>query len=222
MKLNLFNKAAAIAICISVFSPLTQANAAGYTGWKTDNGKSYWYENGVKQGCPGDPKNIWDTVYGVERGREIYDPKSDAWYWLDACYDGAAAKNKEVWMPYVFQSDLESGKNKQGKWVRYDDKGKMIKGAFHSSKFWYYYDGWTGGMYHGKYAMTLDNNLIVSGVGVMTFDNTTGILMRKEGDRMVEQSFAEGFDAFSKIPEIKTFTYVVKKNGIFYYYTMPF
>lgn len=40
-------------------------------GWVEENGKKYWYEKGVKQGTTG-------------RGKEIYDPDSDAWYWLDA------------------------------------------------------------------------------------------------------------------------------------------
>ena len=36
-------------------------------GWVEENGKKYWYEKGVKQGTTG-------------RGKEIYDPDSDAWY----------------------------------------------------------------------------------------------------------------------------------------------
>ena len=44
----------------------TAPPASGYTGWKTVNGKDYWYENGVKQGTTG-------------RVKEIYDPDYDAW-----------------------------------------------------------------------------------------------------------------------------------------------
>lgn len=44
-------------------------------GWYEVDGAKYWYENGVRQGLEG-------------RGKEIYDPESDAWYWLDAAYDG--------------------------------------------------------------------------------------------------------------------------------------
>lgn len=89
----------------------------------------YWYENWKKQGVYGDPLNIWDTYHsGLERGREVYDPEADAWYWLDACYDGKIAQNKEVWMPYIFQGE-DPGSTK-GKWVRYDDNGKMIKGWY--------------------------------------------------------------------------------------------
>ncbi|MBR1860250.1 MAG: hypothetical protein IJ796_00075 [Lachnospiraceae bacterium] len=70
--------------------------------------KLYWYEKGKRQGIYGSPGNVWYD--GTERGREIYDPRSDAWYWLDALrpeYDGAKAVNKEVYMPYVFQNDAE-------------------------------------------------------------------------------------------------------------------
>ncbi len=45
------------------------------------NGKDYWYENGMKQGTTG-------------RGKEIYDPDSNAWYWLDAKQGGAKAVDR--------------------------------------------------------------------------------------------------------------------------------
>ena len=131
------------------------------------NGKDYWFEDGVRQAVMGDPKNITDTVYGYERGREIYDPESDGWYWLDCIYDGAKAENKEVWMPYIFQSDLEAGLNKEGKWVRYDDHGKMIKGWYtvkgddvrlypEQAGNTYYYDWLTGQMVKGWYTVKED------------------------------------------------------------------
>ena len=50
------------------------ADAAPENGWYHLGTKSYWYENGVRQGY--DPS---DASY---RGKEIYDPASDAWYWL--------------------------------------------------------------------------------------------------------------------------------------------
>ena len=146
--------------------------------WKTEGGKQYWYENGTRQGMPGDPKNITDTVYGYERGREIYDPASDGWYWLDAIYNGAKAENKEVWMPYIYQSDMAAGINKEGKWVRYNGDGKMIKGWYtpvgSDAKLYpgqvgnlYYYDLITGQMVKGDY--TIDNT-------IYHFDEVTGVL----------------------------------------------
>ena len=53
-------------------------------GWVEENGKKYWYEKGVKQGTTG-------------RGKEIYDPDSDAWYWLDAVQGGAMTVSKDVY-----------------------------------------------------------------------------------------------------------------------------
>ena len=121
-------------------------------GFMEVEGKKYWYENSTRQGVYGDPKNVRDVEFGeIERGREIYDPDTDAWYWLDAVYDGAAAYGKEVWLPYIYQDEdnwddaeirmnadhsdegmadftYQSMKEKTGKWVRYDANGKMLKG----------------------------------------------------------------------------------------------
>ncbi len=119
--------------------------------WSDEKGKSYWYEDNKRQAVPGDPKNIIDAKYNTERGREIYDPGSNGWYWLDSIYDGAKAVGKEVWMPYIYQdeknwddaamrsiayeSDPGMGecvynamRNGDGKWVRYNEYGAMLKG----------------------------------------------------------------------------------------------
>ena len=131
--------------------PTEDPAACTVFGFCRYNGKDYWYENGVRQAVPGDPKNLIDEKYHTERGREIYDPKTNAWYWLDSVYDGAKAVGKEVWMPYIYQeeanwsaadqqkiayeSDPGMGEfvftamqKKDGKWVRYDQNGKMMKG----------------------------------------------------------------------------------------------
>lgn len=121
--------------------------------WYNENGKSFWYEQGVRQGTSEDPNGVLGD--GTVRGREIYDPETNAWYWLDANRNGAKAVGKEVWMPYVYQNekswDEETKKkianesdpgmgecvlramqaqnpNQRGKWVRYDENGKMLKG----------------------------------------------------------------------------------------------
>ena len=101
------------------------ASASTYTGWKTVNGKDYWYENGVKQGTTG-------------RGKEIYDPDSDAWYWLDANRGGAKAVSKDVYQ-----------ESNGGKWVRYDANGQMIKGWNTNADGTYYFDSITGAMAKG-------------------------------------------------------------------------
>ncbi|MBR2812971.1 MAG: carboxylesterase family protein, partial [Solobacterium sp.] len=112
-----------------------------YNGWKTEDGKDYWYENGVKQGTRDDDQDVKDAD-GNPRGREIYDPASDAWYWLDAEFDGAKAVDKEVWMPYVINGEEPGSTN--GKWVRYDAEGRMIKGFKRVEDRLYYYDPITG------------------------------------------------------------------------------
>ena len=120
----------------------TATPASGYTGWKTVNGKDYWYENGVKQGTTG-------------RGKEIYDPDSDAWYWLDANRGGAKAVSKDVYQ-----------ESNGGKWVRYDANGHMIKGWDTNDDGTYYFDLVTGAMTKGD--ATIDGL-------PCCFDTVTGI-----------------------------------------------
>ena len=120
----------------------TATPASGYTGWKTVNGKDYWYENGVKQGTTG-------------RGKEIYDPDSDSWYWLDANQGGAKAVSKDVYQ-----------ESNGGKWVRYDANGQMIKGWDTNDDGTYYFDLVTGAMTKGD--ATIDGL-------PCSFDTVTGI-----------------------------------------------
>ena len=144
-----------------------------YTGFMLGNGMPYfmigiddsyyWYEDGIRQGTYDDDKGVMGD--GLIRGREIYDPKSDAWFWLDAVYEGAVARNKEVWIPYIFQ-DEELGST-EGKWVRYDKYGQMIKGWYANNDGVYYYDKITGAMYHGKHVINGKKH---------TFDPITGIM----------------------------------------------
>ena len=79
--------------------------ARNYMGWYVKDGKSFWYEGGVRQGDSADGKNF--AYDGSVRGREIYDPASNAWYWLDVIYGGAKASNKEVFMPYIYSNEKE-------------------------------------------------------------------------------------------------------------------
>ena len=114
-------------------------------GWRTDSdGKQYWYEKGARQGYDTDDPNY--------RGKEIYDPYTDAWYWLDNVQEGGIAKNKDVYQesyagPFA---DREDG---TGKWVRYDNWGKMVKGwdwgALDNQGISQYFDPVTGAMAKG-------------------------------------------------------------------------
>lgn len=104
-------------------------------GWVEENGKKYWYEKGVKQGTEG-------------RGKEIYDPDSDAWYWLDAVQGGAMTVSKDVYQESAAGqwADKPDG---TGKWVRYDENGHMVKGWQTTDKGTYYFDLITGAMAKG-------------------------------------------------------------------------
>ena len=168
----------------------------------------YWYENGIRQGTLSDSKGVMGD--GTIRGREIYDKSSNGWYWLDACYQGAKATGKEVWMPYIYQNELnwsddeiwanannsgsmatqvyEAIKAHQrgdlagsGKWVRYDENGKMMKGWCEitgtlaelypdQAGNTYYYDEMTGLMAKGE--------VTIEGVSYY-FDVNTGALVRQ-------------------------------------------
>lgn len=130
-----------------------------YTGvgldkaWAEENGALYWYEDGKRQGTEG-------------RGKEIYDAGSDAWYWLDAVDNGKKAVSKDVYQESWAgaYADREDG---TGKWVRYDENGKMIKGWDSNQNGKYYFDPETGAMAKGT--------MVIAGVEY-TFDKTTGKL----------------------------------------------
>lgn len=173
--------------------------------WVTSNGKNYWYENDIKQGTYYDPKGVIGEE--TNRGREICDNNikdlngNGTWFWLDSCYNGAKAVGKEVWIPYIYQQEDEWDdptlraianesdpgmedlvynfmKEKKGKWVRYDEDGKMLKGwvTIHGSLAevypeqkgnTYYYDTRTGLMAKGW--------VNIGGTNYY-FDETTGVL----------------------------------------------
>lgn len=111
--------------------------------WAEVDGVTYWYENGVRQGTEG-------------RGKEIYDPGTDAWYWLDAVDGGKKAVSKDVY--------LEDG----DKWVRYDENGHMVKGWDTNDNGTYYFDEITGAMQKGN--VTIDGKECY-------FDTITGVMM---------------------------------------------
>lgn len=122
----------------------------------------YWYEDDVRQGIDFNNPNY--------RGKEIYDPASDGWYWLEAQYDGRLAvavgtydeKGNEIsnWHEngdcQVAQPVDQEKYNKYGpevygnadtswKWVRYDWEGKMVKCNDDTMRF--YLDASNNGWY---------------------------------------------------------------------------
>ena len=196
------NRTASCKVTVKKKTPDKDPTACKVFGFCTINGKDYWYENSVRQGTVNDPKGVIGD--GTNRGREIYDPETDAWYWLDSCYDGAKAVGKEVWMPYIYQNEkdwnpleliqianesdpgmrysvLDAMFSKKGKWVRYDENGKMLKGWVTIEKeladvypdqkgYTYYYDNRTGLMAKGY---------VTLGGKQYHFDETTGVLLTK-------------------------------------------
>ena len=150
-------------------------------GWVEENGKKYWYEKGVKQGTTG-------------RGKEIYDPDSDAWYWLDAVQGGAMTVSKDVYQESAAGqwADRPDG---TGKWVRYDENGHMVKGWQTTDKGTYYFDLITGAMAKG--AGDID--------GVpCAFDEYTGIALDGQwltingADFWYEKGVRQGLDGRGK------------------------
>ena len=150
-------------------------------GWVEENGKKYWYEKGVKQGTEG-------------RGKEIYDPDSDAWYWLDAVQGGAMTVSKDVYQESAAGqwADKPDG---TGKWVRYDENGHMIKGWQTTDKGTYYFDPTFGTMAKGVTE--------IDGVPC-AFDQNTGIGLDKQwvtingADYWYEKGVRQGLEGRGK------------------------
>ena len=88
------------------------------------------------------------------RGKEIYDPDSDAWYWLDAVQGGAMTVNKDVYQESA-AGQWAANSDGTGKWVRYDENGHMVKGWDVNENGTYYFDQITGAMAKG--ALLLDD-----------------------------------------------------------------
>ena len=140
---------------------------SGYNGWAESTYFEYWYENGVRQGVKYTDDGFMDYSY---RGKEIYDPESGAWYWLDNVLNGAVAKNKDVYQESLagdWGNTTKEDGNKYGKWVRYDENGCMIKGWQNTDSGRYYFDPVYGTMAKGY--VTID------GVGY-SFNKITGLL----------------------------------------------
>lgn len=145
---------------IKYYLPGYQDPAASpdWEGWHEVNGVFYWYENGLRQG--------YDPDVSSYRGKEIFDPSTDAWYWLDNKLQGAKAVSKDVYQEsYSAYPDREDG---TGKWVRYDEDGHMVKGWQHTSEGTYYFEEVTGSMAKGK--VTIDGE-------TYDFDVNTGKLL---------------------------------------------
>lgn len=149
-----------MAAMLAVMTPETAA-AEARGQWVEENGGRYWYEDGVKQGLDG-------------RGKEIYDPVSNAWYWLDSIDGGRMAAGKDVYQTSLageWGDSVNAAGEKTGKWVRYDNNGHMVKGWQTTSAGTYYFDGTYGTMAKG--AAVIDGK-------PCAFDRTTGIGINRQ------------------------------------------
>ena len=159
------------------YAPASEEPDPEKNGWVVENGVEYWYENGVKQGTEG-------------RGKEIYDPASDAWYWLDAVQGGAKTVNKDVYQ------ESEAGQwadrpDGTGKWVRYDANGHMVKGWSTNENGTYYFDPVYGTMAKGE--ASIDGKACY-------FDQATGVGADQEwvnlsgNEYWYEDAVRQGYD----------------------------
>ena len=92
-------------------------------GWHEKDGKLYWYDNGE-----------------IARDKEVWDYNTGKWHWFES--DGSMAVNKDVFVP-------TNPERTEGKWVRYDENGAMIKGEDFRYGGWYWFDLITGEMKKG-------------------------------------------------------------------------
>lgn len=111
---------------------IRSVQAAGENGWHTEEDGCYWYENGEKQGTEG-------------RGKEVYDPASGAWYWLDAAEGGRKAVDRDVYQ------ESPGSEYSEGKWCRYDSSGRMVKGWDVRADGTWYFDPINGAMLKGEH-----------------------------------------------------------------------
>ena len=150
-------------------------------GWHKMGGTEYWYEGGIRQGVKYNADGSLDTSY---RGKEIYDPSSNAWYWLDCVQNGAKAVSKDV-----YQESKADDAGNIGKWVRYDADGHMVKGWQTNEAGTYFFDYTYGTMMKGE--------VIMDGFKYI-FDKATGILVSKEATTTTEVPHTHQYDSYSE------------------------
>ena len=158
--------------------------------WREENGVKYWYENGVRQGVKYREDGSIDASY---RGKEIYDPSSNAWYWLDCVQNGAVAKDKDV-----YQESQADDAGNIGKWVRYDAAGHMVKGWSEKDGNRYYFDPVYGTMAKG--------DTDIDGIHYY-FNKDTGIL--ESGGQTDDDGRSFNEDGWHKVDGVNTGTRTV-------------
>jgi len=136
----------------------------------------YWYEDGVRQGVRYLEDGTRDPSY---RGKEIFDPETNAWYWLDNDQDGAVARSKDVYQESAAGEWAECADG-TGKWVRYDAEGHMVKG---------WDENWAGQFYFDLQYGTMAKGYATIGNMEYYFNMQTGVL--ESSRRVPKYGFAE-------------------------------
>lgn len=146
-RISVFVGILAAGIIIVLLQMKLTALAEEREGLYCDNGEWHYYINGEidydYNGLAVDKEtdNKYWFDYGVlARQKEVYNPYTDTWYWFEA--DGSMAVDKDVFIPV-------NEEYTDGKWVRYDSDGNMIKGEDFRYGGWYWFDLTTGEMKKG-------------------------------------------------------------------------
>lgn len=162
--------AVCVILCCGVETKAAEKNGVYY-----ENGEWYYYADGridaFYNGMAVDEatgQQYWFDYGVLARNKEVYDFSTDTWHWFDA--DGTMAKNKDVFMA----AQSEEG---QGKWVRYDEAGNMVKGEEFRYGGWYGFDAVTGAMLKGF--VYLPGNETQEGKWVY-YDEVTGQMVHGE------------------------------------------
>lgn len=173
MKMKSFKKFAgflAATLLVGVMAPASVSAEELVCEWREENGNLYWYEDGVKQGVKYNEDGTRDESY---RGKEIWDPVSDAWYWLDAVDDGKKAVSKDVYQESesgIWGDETNAEGLTVGKWVRYDAEGRMVKGWNTNENGTYFFDYTYGTMAKGYATIEGKEYYFNAGTGVQEQD----------------------------------------------------
>ncbi|MDO4842175.1 MAG: BspA family leucine-rich repeat surface protein [Phoenicibacter congonensis] len=155
-------------------SSTSRAMMYAINGWSTETIENVveerWFDEGI-----------------MAENHAFYDPDSDAWYWADE--GGTIAQGKDVFIPKD-ETHRENG----GKWVRFDDERRMIKGEDCQNGNWYYFDLITGEMAKGEKYLDFD----AEHTGWYYYNEITGIMfhgdtyMRSSGGKWVRYNANSG------------------------------
>lgn len=153
----------------------------------TSRAMMYAINGWSKQEIDGEVEERWFDDGIMAENHAFYDRDSDAWYWADD--GGEIACGKDVFIPKD-EAHRENG----GKWVRFTEDRKMVKGEGCQNGNWYYFDPITGEMAKGEKYLDFD----ADHTGWYYYDEITGIMfhgdtfMRSSGGKWVRYDATSG------------------------------